>query len=62
MLVSECVCDCICTQAAEQKHYVVCELLVNHFPSLRVVKNKRSHTSFDLCPENDRVWEFLRPQ
>lgn len=45
-------------KAAEQKHLVVCELLVNRFPALRVMKNKRSHTSFDLCPEN----ESLRPQ
>ncbi|KAL1269354.1 hypothetical protein QQF64_031643 [Cirrhinus molitorella] len=49
-------------KAAEQKHFAVCELLVNRFPSLRVLKNQRSHTPFDLCPESDKVWEFLRPQ
>lgn len=52
---------CICTQAAEQRHFTVCELLAKRFPALRVVKDKRSCVPFDLCPEKDRVWEFLRP-
>ncbi|XP_039530860.1 ankyrin repeat domain-containing protein 39 [Pimephales promelas] len=46
-------------KAAEQRHFTVCELLAKRFPALRVVKDKRSCTPFDLCPEKDQVWEFL---
>ncbi|XP_056102869.1 ankyrin repeat domain-containing protein 39 [Rhinichthys klamathensis goyatoka] len=48
-------------KAAERRHFTVCELLAKRFPALRVVKDKRSCIPFDLCPEKDRVWEFLRP-
>ncbi|XP_057212118.1 ankyrin repeat domain-containing protein 39 [Triplophysa rosa] len=48
-------------KAAEQKHLEVCELLVNRFPVLRSQKDKRSHIPFDVCPEHNMFWEFLRP-
>ncbi|TRY56622.1 hypothetical protein DNTS_023523 [Danionella cerebrum] len=48
-------------KAAEQRHSVVCQLLVNCFPALREVKDNRLRTSFNLCPEKDADWEFLKP-
>ncbi|NP_001107112.1 ankyrin repeat domain-containing protein 39 isoform X1 [Danio rerio] len=48
-------------KAAEQRCFVVCKLLVKRFPALRDIKDKRSRIPFDLCPEDDSKWEFLKP-
>ncbi|TSO88114.1 Ankyrin repeat domain-containing protein 39 [Bagarius yarrelli] len=47
-------------KAAEQGHLETCVLLVNRYPNLRTVKDKKSRLPVDLSSDRDNLLELLK--